>query len=1087
MMQHSKDYFLALGVLIAAALTYQTATDWLLRPPQIESVPMAEQASLRPRESLAYLFPEDAWQRGTCQQLQMRDAVLLFGELIRDEGNRMTAKPVTVVYGRDLAIDRAERPLILEAETAEIEFDGSLNLDSMGENAPPIKTANLIGNVHVHGGAPSLSKATAVPATDSPAIDIRTSYISVDRQKIWTTQQIDMSFGDVKLVGRDLTLHLMEAAGPAADNLQSIVDRMELIYLDQLTVPMRDMPGSVLSMESGGGIEFDFGVNELTLHDSVAFVLQTPGQDDDRFDCAELTLTLRDPLNRKLRREGPLDWISQVQAVGSSDAPASLYMPSRGFGLVADDIFFDAQRGVLRVSNPRETSNDASANSQQTKLVTMRYNGIVAGLQQMVYEFDPRQPRVLGRLLAAGAGRIRIEMENSPVRHLAWSEGLEIKPTETRHHAATPLDAPAGTLITRGSAGGTSIDGESGPPITLAATQVNVDGNVQAILSAGGAFSAAHVRCDLQPSRFSDDETSLVPSGFIAKEAVLLDTPTIRAMTDSLTLVFQEVDPAATKTDSMLSTTGRETGGSGATSSDTSGVRRWVVQPGPADGPAEPVARPRPEIAGRQIAAKLRIADRDLTAEDLSVRGDVRLTHVVNVGQQALDAVLQGDQLRLTGGGGSERISLFSGPNRPARLDLGDGFFAGPALHIRPMDNVVEINEAGQFQMPTAILPSGLAGEPADAKDDGQPPSLKWTTAPRCHFAGGMIFDGRQIRLRGGVTIDAAMTHRDQPWQFQLRGDSLVADLTDGVQLRDMKTLRQATLARVSLLREGDLPVSIEAVSNNVNGQTQSRHLLRAPSLVYLPDSGGQLLAEGPGAYWAWLLQEKANSISGASGGDDSQPRPRTTLEAAQLASRQQNEAARSSPIADVDTPTLQGVHLTYYDRMVGSLQNQSLTFHRDVQIGTRAVPDWETPVDVTRMQHLASGDATIRCQRLQLGVDPASLAPSLAGAATRSFELLADGGVLFRSLQDEVTREIAASRAAYQSGKSLFTLQGAPGNALQMRQSRPGAEPMFLTGENMSIQDPMSPNMKVQMNVTGFHYGPGGGSQAAQNQGNLR
>ena len=97
-MQRTTDYFTALAALIAIALLYQTAADRWLHPPEVQSVPMAKKASLRPRDSLADLFPSDAWQRGTCQQLQLRDAVLLFDELKQGDGDLWTFSPVTVVY-----------------------------------------------------------------------------------------------------------------------------------------------------------------------------------------------------------------------------------------------------------------------------------------------------------------------------------------------------------------------------------------------------------------------------------------------------------------------------------------------------------------------------------------------------------------------------------------------------------------------------------------------------------------------------------------------------------------------------------------------------------------------------------------------------------------------------------------------------------------------------------------------------------------------------------------------------------------------------------------------------------------------------
>ncbi len=64
------------------------------------------------------------------------------------------------------------------------------------------------------------------------------------------------------------------------------------------------------------------------------------------------------------------------------------------------------------------------------------------------------------------------------------------------------------------------------------------------------------------------------------------------------------------------------------------------------------------------------------------------------------------------GGGGDDVLQITGGTNTPARFDFGDGFFIGPRIQIRPSDNYVWINEAGEFRIPTAALPAGLPDQP---------------------------------------------------------------------------------------------------------------------------------------------------------------------------------------------------------------------------------------------------------------------------------------------------------------------------------------------------------------------------------------
>ncbi len=1135
-MQRASDYFTSLAILVALAILYQTAADRWLVPPAMKSVPMAGQVSLRPRESLTDLFPQDAWQRGTCNQIQMRDAVLLFKNLTPGEDNLLTFSPVTVIYGRGLQADSATRPLIMEAEKAELKFARSLDLEAMSSEAPPIESGNLIGNVRIRSERPPTNQGDDRTRSDSSGedetpIDIRTSYISIDRQKIWTTQPLTMSFGEARLSGRDLTLYLMEAATPQTRDLGSILDRMELIYLDELVIPIgpsghdesdessvaathkgRPDPIGLLRMTCSGGVAYDFALGELALHDSVSFRHQTSGQDDDQFDCNELTLLLRDPLNSDLPRTGPLDWISEVTAVGTAQEPASLWMPGRLFGLVADRIHLDVSGGILEASNVVPPAGSTFIPAVAKKAVTIRYAGIVAGLDKLTYRFDSAEPRRMGRLIAPGQGRIRIEQDRSPVRSLSWSQMLEIKPaaTGTPVPHSTPI-GDASTFTRPGLAGSNSSEpSPSGQnkqgdwTFEFAEMQVNVDGDVHAALADGGSFAAGHVRCDLKPSTQTPDgeEQTLVPSGFVAKENVRMDTRAVRAQTDDLTLMFQEKGADDVAADPTV------VGGEA-----DSPLRHWVMQPRPTDvdqdaavrATAEPIATKPPTIRGRQIIANLSLIDGSMTADDLSVRGGVQLTHAVRVGEKTLDALLRGDQLRWVNRAGADTISLFSGPYARARLDLGDGYFVGPAIHIRPSANVVEIDEAGEFQMPTEILPTGLGQRPGETVTDDAG-GLNWTSAPLCRFGGSMVFDGRAVVLDGGVTIDASLNHEATPWDMQLRGDRLVATLADAVKLRDMKTLRGASIHQLSLSRSGDQPVTVEAKSLDALGRPQTQHVLRAPILTFVPAEGGQLIGEGPGSYWAWAAGKidapgDRNGRPSVGGGESgSTPRPRTTVEAAQLFNRTaaDDTEIQASPLDADESLPINGLHLTYYDKLVGSLQNQSLTFNRDIHIGVREVSGFGDPVDVMSMQQLADGQMTIRCDRLQLAVDPAGPDAGLPGtrpAGTRprdasrfpsfttdgrrtdslgstAWEMLADGGVLFRDKRNTRLIEVSASRASYQSAKDNFSLQGTPTRAVIVRRTMPGQRPLESSHTMVNVANLQSEEIKLHLDLQGMKLG---------------
>ena len=140
--------------------------------------------------------------------------------------------------------------------------------------------------------------------------------------------------------------------------------------------------------------------------------------------------------------------------------------------------------------------------------------------------------------------------------------------------------------------------------------------------------------------------------------------------------------------------------------------RSWVSQPNGSQEIVHPVARPAPTIRGELIDAQLRRNAEGLSAKNLSVIGGVEVLHQIETGGQSLPARLTGQRLQLVDGGGADILQLVSDDNTPARFELGDGYFVGPEIQVRPADNVVWINAAGEFQMPSSVLPEGIGNEP---------------------------------------------------------------------------------------------------------------------------------------------------------------------------------------------------------------------------------------------------------------------------------------------------------------------------------------------------------------------------------------
>ncbi len=1008
MFQRSRNYFVALAVLVTLALTYQSTLDPWLEPPIVKQIKLAELPALRGDDSLADLFPYGAWQRGACKRLQTKDGVLLYDRWEQTADDQWKLWPVTVVIGRGTSIASKNDPIVIESdEGAEIKFSGSLNM--MSGSAPPIDRGRIIGKVRIRRAGPSSSGNS--PSGDSstsrarPSLDIRTAEVGIDSRKIWTTESIEMRLGDAHLIGRDLTLHLAAATGTTGggSNPSDVLDRMELIYLDTLSMPFAqaplvppaqrkamtqsnsshhepialERPPAEVSVACGGRVEYDFALDRLSLRDQVSLVYKLANSEPDRFQCELLELALRDPMNGSLNRSGPLDWLLRVRAEG---APAVATLPSFGFELAAESIHLDAVGGLL--------------SAEGSSGVRVRYGGINARLARLGYQFNPAAPEQIGAIDAFGSGLVEVDDPAIPLRLAQWRDGFKLQP--------------------RGAMTAQTIDSD---------VELWIDGDISAVLADGGKFHADKLwgilspdkppRTDLPPAT----RPSFHPDRFHAEGDVRLDTSAIAVQTSKLMLQFVADPPAQPQ---RLS----------GENSQPNNMRQWVSQPKMnADGTSAPVARDRPRISGDKITAQLRLVDGSVGAKDLQVSGNVQVTHNVLAGGTALEARLTGERLVMREGDGDDVLQLTSDPSRPARFELGDGYFVGPEIQVRPSENIVWINSAGEFRMPTAILPTGLTQTQPVPNNLSNPEQvaapenkIRWTEPPLCRWQGQMIFDGHSAVLTDGVDISAALINADEPWKIRLKGDRLEVFLDADVRVRDVQTIRKAAVQKVVLMQSTQRPVVVEAYQYDVNDVLITRHLMSAPQLSFMPMAGGKLLGDGPGWYRAWMLAKNATG-----------------------------------------EPTLRGIHLDYYESMQADVSVKSLEFIRGVRVATKFVNRWDEIVDASAMVQLSMDESTMDCDQLRFAVDPRFVAVPPRGIKQPTpWEMEASGGVVFKTRNERGMFDGTAQRAAYSSSKGVFTVEDGANRPAVFRQTQPNGQAgpelavktMTILPETMEIQN---------------------------------
>lgn len=1015
------NYLTALAFLGAMSVAYQNTFVPLVTPETFESVPIRPAQGLVFEDSVKDLFPEGSWQRGSCRCLQTADGMLLFQDWEQSAGDQWKLWPVTVVMGRGLSNEQSAEPLILEADQgAEIKFGGSL--DVMSGGAPPIERGSMIGPVHVY-------RKQAAGSHENDTFDLVTSNVGIDRRKIWTTDDIRMSVGQAKLAGRDLTIDFaVDPSKASGADAASTLDRMELIYLEELILPLgpdktvstnnasaaglansvaepyrfgstdppsdsgaasgsaSQIPRGVVSIGCRGRVEYDFAIDQLVLRNQVDLQHQTIDGMLDRFSCDTLTLTLNDPTNDTIIRDGPFDWISKVEAMGS---PAYASLESYNGTIAADNITFDSRRGSVNATG--ELGIRISRGSIDLKLANLDY------------QFDPSNPTAWGSLFVRGPGLVKISDPEIPVSEMKWKGGLAVRPVG---------DVVAGT------------DQRN--------IEVRGENDVYASFVDGGEFFADSIHGLFKPVLASEPNpqaiagaaptTTLVPDQFDVKGNVRIDTSALSANTDHLHLFVVN-----SGVENAVPSVGRQNQTAPASSSS---LRQWVNQPQAGQPMTAPVARPRPTLRGDKIIASLRRLPSGFNAEKLGVIGNVEVIHQLVTQTQELPVRLSADKLQLRDVGGEDVLQLESAPESPARFDIGDGFFVGPKIQVMTGANTILIPEPGEFQIPRDLM---FVSD--SSKVDSS--NITWTKPPFCRWRGTMTFDGQEIQLTGGVDLTAELISGVSPWKVDMQGDLLRIQLWNDVQLKNVAALRQAKVKSIILEQSPEHQVMVQAIQRAEDGVMAAKHLIFAQRLTMNPGEiegtgTGMLLGQGPGWYRGWMPSSDSGPMK---------------------------NQARATMIDDAPRP-LTGIHLTFQDSMRAEMSTRSLDFNQTVRVGVAPVGHWEDLVDADRMDVLDIDQSTLDCEQLRLIVQPSTRGRPMGFASTVNFELQALDGILFRSRSQKGLIEGTASRAAYASVKDMFTAYGSPNRPAVIKSFLPNNTQRFEATVKSAVIHPKTMRM---------------------------
>ncbi|MCP4945722.1 MAG: hypothetical protein GY924_27555, partial [Planctomycetaceae bacterium] len=448
------------------------------------------------------------------------------------------------------------------------------------------------------------------------------------------------------------------------------------------------------------------------------------------------------------------------------------------------------------------------------------------------------------------------------------------------------------------------------------------------------------------------------------QDQVRISTDSVDAETDELLLFFDQTQFLSNAKQSRPAGSARPSA---------------VVSPSSVE-PVVKKSHERQTIRGKRISAKLAVANDDRWApQKVNVEGDVSIHYMHQHEGTSLPAKLTGEVLQYEGQLGSDVVQLQGKPQEPARLDVGDGFFLGPMIQLRPSQNILWMNSAGEFQLPTAMMQG-----PAESAD---PNALRWVNAPHCRWLGELLFDGNTVVLSEGIDITASVLSGGDAMDLHLTGDRLQVDLAGKVEMMKPSQMQGVEIQRVTITETQERPVEIQVLRLAAGENSQSKHLLYTRKLEFTPtDIGGVIKGFGPGWYRGWIPAEEA-------------PLPYT------------------------------GVHLLFKDSMQARVETKTLDFLGGVRVGKRGVAGFDSPFfDASTMDSISVGDSTLDCDRIRVNADPAGSVAGAYGRNTSPWELEAVDGVVFRDMGAENGLLVGtASRVTYSNSKDLFKIDGAP------------------------------------------------------------
>ena len=449
------QYLMALAAVIGCYSLYiRHAVPIIEGPPNLiqrpKYTPLAELPS--PREEKSHLvpfLPIDSWELSDCKTLLTESGTILFKDFEEQPDGSLQVMPFTLFSGLEDPSKALEPnldspsspPTVLRCiDGANLKFDKPIAEVFSGDGSAKLNTARLTGNVDIYR-----------PPTDPTANDalhIMTSNVQVDKQRIYTLDNVQFVFGPNKASGRNLLIDLAHEESPLGADFSNIsgVKRLELAFLHKLRIEPVGSNSMVLGNGSpnkpklfsnqkspievscSGPFVFDFDKNVASFEQEV--VAQQMDNFQDSIQCDKLTLKFKE-------KEPTLDPAPQTDQLFNEQTTATNSLQEKALGDLELTSFLAQGSPAVVVSHSSaakvtgeflsydvDTSEIAARCSPQTDQVV----SIVSDEFQMVSQeirYVVPEDKSLGEVNAMGSGRmLQLKTEDRDEFFVSWSKSL---------------------------------------------------------------------------------------------------------------------------------------------------------------------------------------------------------------------------------------------------------------------------------------------------------------------------------------------------------------------------------------------------------------------------------------------------------------------------------------------------------------------------------------------------------------------------------------------------------------------------------------------------------------------------------------